>query len=607
MRRMGRTSRALLAALALVVAAPAAASAAPAHREHPHRAITPLQAESADSVVDAYGVGIHLNFLDTPYQDADAVARALTDLGVRHVRDDLYLDAPRQYRNIATVAAKGIGFDLIMGRPGSGADPADYVRTVANELPAGAVESLEGANEWDLFGGDNWVPEVRAWQQGLYTAATANDATADLPVLSPALAFKWNYADLGDVSSMADLANAHMYPGGYQPSNEIGAMTRAVRQSMPTQPLITTEAGYHNALNSSANHRPVPEDVAGVYMPRLLLEHVARGERRMYNYELIDSFDDPDGTNAEAHFGLLRHDLTPKPAYTAMQNLLALLADPGPTFAPDALAVTADGLPSDARYLLTEQRDGRFVLLLWRDVRIWDPDQQQPIPVTPDDVTVRLDVPHALTVYRPTDGPDPVRERVGTTVPVALDGQVTAITIDPTDPPAPADLTAAPGDGSATLRWTLPPTSADVTGFELTRAGADPVRLPADARSYTDTGLVNGQSYYYSLRTLGADGVSATVGAPAVVPGRAPDAPVVRKVVPGTRKVTVAWRPADGNGRPVTAYRLTAGGRTVRVAGDATRATIRRLTTGTRVRVTIQARNEIGWGPKVRTKAVRVR
>src|SRR5438128_1608262 len=106
MGRMGRTSRAALTLVVVAAAlAPTAAFGAP---RHPHRDIAPIPAIRSDSVVDAYGVGIHLNFLDTPYRDAGAVANALTDLGVRHVRDDLYLDAPREYRAIATVAGRGI-------------------------------------------------------------------------------------------------------------------------------------------------------------------------------------------------------------------------------------------------------------------------------------------------------------------------------------------------------------------------------------------------------------------------------------------------------------------------------------------------------------------
>ena len=115
--------------------------------------IAPLAAVQADSLVDSYGVGIHLAFLDTPYKDATAVANALSDLGVRHVRDDLLINDPRQYAGIKTVADRGIKFNLIMGNPSSPDSAAAYVDTVATQLPAGSVESLEGSNEWDLFSG----------------------------------------------------------------------------------------------------------------------------------------------------------------------------------------------------------------------------------------------------------------------------------------------------------------------------------------------------------------------------------------------------------------------------------------------------------------------
>src|SRR5690349_12390529 len=100
--------------------------------------LTPLPATPSDAVVDAYGVGIHLPFLDTPYADATRVADALSDLGVRHVRDDLFLGNQRQYDGIRTIADRGIKFNLIMGRPDKPGTPADYVRTVAG-LSAGAV------------------------------------------------------------------------------------------------------------------------------------------------------------------------------------------------------------------------------------------------------------------------------------------------------------------------------------------------------------------------------------------------------------------------------------------------------------------------------------
>lgn len=608
-RLLGACVLLLPAVVATAALSPAGAAAAAPDRSREraaHRDIAPVQAVASDSVVDGYGVGIHLNFLDTPYRDADAVAQALADLGVRHVRDDLYLDAPRQYRAISTVAQRGIGFDLIMGRPGGDAAPQDYVDTVAGQLPAGAVESLEGVNEWDLFGGSGWVDELRSWQQELYDAAKADPATAHLPVLSPALAYRWHYADVGDLSPWADVANAHMYPGGYEPSNEITRITDAIREALPTGPLVTTEAGYNNALNTSNGHLPVPEDVAATYYPRLLLDHLARGEQRVYSYELIDSFDDPSDSNVEAHFGLLRHDLSPKPAYTAMRNLLGLLADPGPAFTPDTLAVTADGLPPDAHYLLTQQRDGRFVLLLWRDVRVFDPQKQVALPVTPADVTLRLADVHDVTVLRPTDGSDPVTETVGTSVPLQLDGEVTAIAIDPAQPPAPTSVTARPRDGGAGLSWRLPATSAKVDGFEVTRV--DTGRrwtVPADVRLFRAGGLTNGRPYDWTVRAVGPYGSSDAVGA-RVTPGAAPTPPGRPVATAGPGSVVVTWRASDPRGRPVSAYRLSVRGRTVTVDGSARRATVTGLPAGARVQVALRARNPLGWSDTSRTGWVRI-
>ncbi len=412
--------------------------------------ITPLPAVPADSVVDSYGVGIHLAFLDTPYADASAVADALSDLGVRHVRDDLFMRNPRQYAGIRTVADKGIAFDLIMGRPTSAATAKDYVETVATQLPRGSVESIEGTNEWDLSGRSDWVQEMQSRQKELYEAAKAEPATADLPVLAPSLAFKWNYLPAGDMSQYADRANAHMYPGGYKPSNEISQITTAVRGSIPHKPLVTTEAGYHNALNTTNGHRPVPEDVAGVYTPRVLLEHFLRGEERVYTYELIDEFDDPGLTDPEAHFGLLRRDWSPKPAYAAMKNLLGLLADPGPDFTAAPLPLKATGFPSDGKYLLTQKRDGQYVLLLWRDVAVYDPVLQQRQSTTPASVSLQLAGDKVLSVHRPSQGSAPVSQSKGSSLTLPMDGEVTAVTMDAVPPaPAPQTVTTTSRNASA--------------------------------------------------------------------------------------------------------------------------------------------------------------
>ena len=81
--------------------------------------------------------------------------------------------------------------------------------------------------------------------------------------------------------------------------------------------------------------------------------------------------------------------------------------------------------------------------------------------------------------------------------------------------------------------------------------------LPATARTFADTGLTNGTSYTYSVKTLSPDGNSAAVAAPAVVPKApvtAPGAPTVTATTVGSGSVTVTWTAPATGGSPITGY-----------------------------------------------------
>jgi hypothetical protein len=495
---------ALTTAFAAVVGGPA--TAGPERRTTPRAALASIPAIRADSIADGYGVGVHLAYSNTPYADADAVASAIADLGVRHVRDDLYLSRPDQYAAMATVVAAGARFDLIMGRPDSGKTPADYVSAAA-ALPTGTVESLEGANEWDYFGPpDSWASQVTSWQQDLYAAAKAEPAAAGLPVLSPALAFKQDYAALGDLSASADVANMHVYPGGTKPTSEISQMTTAVRAEFPNGPLITTEAGYHNATEATTGQPGVPEKVAGFYLPRLLLEHLGRGER-MYSYELIDEANDP--TNPEASFGLLHHDLTPKPAYTAMKNLLALVSDPGPGFTTTPLMASIDGYAEipGVRYLLTQKRDGSYVLLVWRDVSLYDTSTEERIPVTSVNTTVRVGQASRMQVFQPSAGAAPIAQATGTSIPLSLGGQVVAVRIDALERPGrPVVSASSPRRHQVRVRWSAPSDHGHpITRYRVKFDGVVTTVDP-DVRRLVLRGLPSGHSGRATVSARNSDG-----------------------------------------------------------------------------------------------------
>jgi len=421
----------VLIALAMPLALGAATAPATSAAAVADTTVPLVQARPADSLVEAFGVNTHLTYAG-PYEDTARVTQSLTGLGVRHVRDNLNLSSPESIPAMRQVAASGVRFNLIMGRPRSWQTPEVLVQTLANELPTGVVESLEGANEYNLFAGAvDWATELRTHQQQLWEAAKANPATAQLPVLAPALGQKTGFEQLADLGRYADFGNAHLYPGGKQPSYLIDQMTLAEQIVVPGKPVVYTEGGYHNAMNTTSGHRPTPEAVVGSYAPRMLLEHFVRGTSRFYQYELLDQRPDVDQVDHEARFGLLRNDFTPKPAYTAMQNLLALAADPGPAFAAGKLGYRLDGAPAGTRQVLVQKRDGEFVLLLWRDVAIFNPTTGQPVPVTPAAVNVQLGERSKVAVHRPATGSAAVSTTTGTSIPVTLAGDVVALCIRP--------------------------------------------------------------------------------------------------------------------------------------------------------------------------------
>jgi fibronectin type 3 domain-containing protein len=80
-----------------------------------------------------------------------------------------------------------------------------------------------------------------------------------------------------------------------------------------------------------------------------------------------------------------------------------------------------------------------------------------------------------------------------------------------TAPPTPAGLVATAGNASVGLAWTA---SAGATGYAIYRGtaagaeGATPVGTSA-SNSFTDTGLTNGTTYYYTITASNAAGTSA--------------------------------------------------------------------------------------------------
>ena len=96
------------------------------------------------------------------------------------------------------------------------------------------------------------------------------------------------------------------------------------------KPLIVTETGYFTGVAPQS----IDELTHAKYVPRIFAEYFRHGISKTFVYEFVD-----EGTDGgmENSFGLVRADLTPKPAYTALQSMIGLLQDSGGRSRPQSL------------------------------------------------------------------------------------------------------------------------------------------------------------------------------------------------------------------------------------------------------------------------------
>ena len=247
-------------------------------------------------------------------------------------------------------------------------------------------------------------------------------------MIGPALGKSYGYdtkSPLGNgtLTNYVDWGNFHPYPGSNSfsdpsysydtitayywhanfPSSKLDRWPYAFDIYSPPfnpKPMVATETGY------STNTHDLSERAQGKYIPRLFLEYFRKGIVRTWSYEFVDEFNNPG--DRESNFGLLRHDLSPKPAYTALKNLIGVLKDPGSSFRLGSLNYTLTVNPPrgyDAQYvhhLLLQKRDGSFYFVLWNEISNDDITNSPPREIVPPamPVTLALKTPiSSATVY----------------------------------------------------------------------------------------------------------------------------------------------------------------------------------------------------------------
>lgn len=367
---------------------------------------TPVTAKSADAFVDSIGVNTHLTYGDTPYNRFDDIIKPrLKESGIRYIRDGGHKE--EDYLNkLKELAGLGIKSNLIF-------TSYEIDEVVEIVKATSGVDTVEGPNETDLekypfsYKGKTFPEGTRNYQRRLYNAIKSDAATSYLPVILPSMGWGENAEKLGYLDA-GDICNLHSYPNlAERPTYDIDwyFIPHAQKICGDSKPIIATETGYHNAI---ADEHGLSEQATGKYLPRMLLENFNRNIKRTFLYEFIDEGNDPN--DSESRYGLLRYDGSPKPAFTAIKNMISLLKEPGANFTPKSLDYTLTGNNSELHSTLLQKSSGEFYLILWQDANCWNEENEKDVTVGEREIAINLKTSiSSAEIYEPKNSSQPTK------------------------------------------------------------------------------------------------------------------------------------------------------------------------------------------------------
>jgi parallel beta-helix repeat protein len=178
----------------------------------------------------------------------------------------------------------------------------------------------------------------------------------------------------------------------------------------------------------------------------------------------------------------------------------------------------------------------------------------------------------------------------------------------PSPPSVPLNPQATPGDQQVTLTWDEPTFDGGVpiTNYKIYRGtspGAETFLAEiGNVLTFTDTGLTNGQTYYYQVSAVGVGGEGPRSQEVSAIPVGIPGAPRDPFAIAGNQRITLHWSPPlDDGGSSVSKYLVyratTSGSLTFLIElGNVLTFTDLVLVNGQTYYYAISAKNSIGEG-----------
>lgn len=362
--------------------------------------------------VDSLGINVHINYKDGAYADAAQVAADLRYLGLVQVRQGMPVSwGTVRLDDFAVLARQGTRFDMILRWQDI---ENGFYRTFLHDLvrtSPGSLEAVEGFNEiqnWPVtYGGQTGPAAAHTAMQAVYAALRADPVLKSIPVYDMTGA-----PPVARIARRADFANAHPYPhNGRQPCGAIDhGFEENYVQPAPV-PRVITEIGnftlpagwpsnkswWHGYTMLGIDEATQAKSVIAAYFCG-----ARAGVARTYVYELLDEKPDPNNSKPEMRFGVFRFDHSPKPAATAIRNLVFLLNQARNRAGSAAISRDLISGAPTVRSLLLRKASGGLILALWNDVDFWS--YGGALNAAPVSVTVRFSRPLAVDIFDPLAG-----------------------------------------------------------------------------------------------------------------------------------------------------------------------------------------------------------
>ena len=373
--------------------------------------VAQTQARTCYDFVESIGVCTHWDYNNTKYvQEFNTVKTKLGQLGVRYIRDAApIVNAASIDRSLAVYNDLGIKTLTVFSKkyytPSQIDSKLDDLVGNTNMILA-----FEGPNEPDA-GKDGyndpccWTDDLRANQRYIFNAVNnhPNAGINSKLVVAASPTFPKGVAWMGDMSAIADRYNIHSYHGGKKPEEPNSNFAQYLDEIPAVHTdgqarwrIWATEAGNHNQ-ETGPKSNGISEEGEAKYINRMLLYYFSKGIQKTFNYELVDLRAEDPNDNQD-NFGLLRHNLTEKPTFRALKNLITILDD-NTDFTAGSFNYRLSS-SSGIEQVLLQKSDGKFYLVLWQNESVYNPNTDTNIENDSRLVTITANIASAK-VYLP--------------------------------------------------------------------------------------------------------------------------------------------------------------------------------------------------------------